>query len=288
MSQQNIEWLPPGTKITKIRMMDQNSVCGAAHVGLEPDNVYDVFLDDVVIPEGYERAGDKPEEWFRTLKWGVKIPDMDLFYLDYVDNAVLSCRSGVIFHKSSTEDTRRIILRNVKRTKRVLVAEWDIDESRPDYQSSSPNFDHPDSMAFTVTRPARHRIEEREETNQEHGIRRLNESIKDETSSPVCVEHEWQTYTDTQDICRRCNAVRGHSQTESVKFPPTIGRTLQPVAFDLLSDFAHFCASNPDSGFWQALAFWSGAKAIEYVPYIRRGSLRVPNRDTFHWKGRNG
>lgn len=268
MNQQNIEGLPPGTKIKRVNLDPTKADRFGGFIELETANVYGLIdLREAKIPEGYERAGDTPEEWFRTFEWGVNIPDMDLFYLDYVDNAVLPCRSGVIFHKNSTEDRRRIILCKVKRTRRVLVAEWDMHVSPMDVlEHPVPDFDNPDARAWAVAKPSRHCIEEREWKIQ-----------GDENMTRLCEEHIWVSVNFAEDCCATCGLKRPHSQEGPI-------RAAEPT----LNEFRMFCEKHPDLRFWQALAAWSGAKDIEYVPYSNGECPRVPNRDTFTWKGRNG
>ena len=63
----DIEGLPPGTKIGPIICVEMDRGCPQVTAQLEPDNIYGVLdLASLPIPDGYERAGEKPEEWFRS------------------------------------------------------------------------------------------------------------------------------------------------------------------------------------------------------------------------------
>lgn len=95
----------------------------SASVIVALDNVYNKNLDSVTIPEGYERNGEKVEEWFR-------IPVVGDEYISVANMGVghfgLPEKSG---YHTIGPDHRRIILRAIKpKTKRVLVIECPVGE----------------------------------------------------------------------------------------------------------------------------------------------------------------
>jgi hypothetical protein len=129
---ERIDGLPPGVKVssltfTRNREEMRGEFVRGATVTLEPDNVYGVLdLASVPIPAGYERVGDKPEEWFRD-----PLPDEFTLCNLNGDGRCLYASAVHRLHESdATDDRRRIILRKVKpNTKRVLVIELPILEA---------------------------------------------------------------------------------------------------------------------------------------------------------------
>ena len=261
---QHIEGLPPGTKIKSVQLSGKPGERGfsGSYVVLETDNVYGFMdLDAVPIPEGYERAGDTPEKWFRT-----PLGTCEEWFLS---NGGSVGSSRHYYGGDCPEDTRRIILRKVKRTKRVLVLEFPITDGLPCDIEFAKFACGGASMALNSANATVRRIEERE------------------VAPPL----------DPAPICDRCGVVyvktgesmRGiqwnHACTgdrpRAEAGPP---RAAEPT----LHEFRMFCEKHPELRFWQALAAWSGAKAIEFVPHSNGECPRVPNRDTFQWKGRKG
>ena len=124
---QNLPGVPVGTKLVGIRRVMKGEYwidslgslrqreSNAPSLGVlpivEPDNVYGVIdLNTVSIPEGYERDGTSPEEWFRKVQSGHWFIADDL----------------KVLHALVSSYGRRIILRKKKKTKRVLVAEFEL------------------------------------------------------------------------------------------------------------------------------------------------------------------
>lgn len=85
---------------------------------VEKDNIYNVWLLEFVkIPEGYERAGDKPKDWFRE-------PNHDDYYVSSIN--LTPHRFSHFYEPFETTDRRRIILRKKATKKRFVVAELEL------------------------------------------------------------------------------------------------------------------------------------------------------------------
>lgn len=86
---------------------------------IAPDNVYNAIdLTKVKIPNGYERDGDKVEEWFRLAEHGK---------LYFTSGYTISVRSYSPCATDSLNTDGRIILRKIApKTKKVLVIEVEI------------------------------------------------------------------------------------------------------------------------------------------------------------------
>ena len=131
---ERIEGVPVGTKLVAIRrpvcgeyVLNVSNMrpervyvvgqfAGGGYPIIAPDNVYGVVdLATFPIPDGYERDGDKPEDWFRDLN-----STDSCWYLSSGGGKAYLHQKG----ESCTDDCRRIILRKLKpKTKRVLVVE---------------------------------------------------------------------------------------------------------------------------------------------------------------------
>lgn len=143
---EQIPGVPLGMRIKALRSPGEGlgGAFNSYHVEFEPDNVYGLDLDSVLIPEGYERDGNCPKEWFRTLKAG------DL-YVPMCDGSVpyLAETSDVV------GDRRRIIVRRKKTKKRFVIVEAEV-----------PTEARIDSVAWCGSNDLLHnvpfRIEERE------------------------------------------------------------------------------------------------------------------------------
>lgn len=157
-----IEGVPAGCKLVRIGVGRKGEhyldVSGEVFVSdgthlwiypiLTPDNCYGTLdLTTVPVPEGYERDGDKPEEWFREYVIG--------------ETVINSAGRAVVPHSYiSQSDSRRIILRRIAaKTKRVLVEEIEIADSK-DHIAGSCWPTYADRMVSLW--PGRFRIEERE------------------------------------------------------------------------------------------------------------------------------
>ncbi len=128
MSEQKIEGVPVGMKLVRIGRALPGDL-GLNSYGetqtfpdgtesenipiLDWDNVYRQDLSTVPIPEGYERDGETPEEWFRSAK---------------VDETFLGSLSKQAVTRTKCYvpgDLRRIIIRKIApKTRRVLVVEF--------------------------------------------------------------------------------------------------------------------------------------------------------------------
>jgi len=117
------------------------------YVIVAPDNVYTVYnLTSVAIPAGYERDGEKIEEWFRE-------PQAEEWFLTTLQNAVKNTRSFRAVYEGKSGDYRRIILRPIApKTKKVLVVEFeDPSDSLLNYWSESMGTDGKTNSYFKRT-----------------------------------------------------------------------------------------------------------------------------------------
>lgn len=86
------------------------------------DNVYNKPLESVTIPAGYEKCGEKVEEWFREPQQG------ESFITQHKNTEHFNAYRLSEGYVDQDQDFRRIILRPVTpKTKRVLVIECDVD-----------------------------------------------------------------------------------------------------------------------------------------------------------------
>lgn len=116
--------IPVGTKIDCVKIIGTNggSCPGAtreAEVFLVVDNVYGILdLSLVDVPKGYERAGDKPGEWFRE-------PTLGELFISATEKSV-AARIDAFTALHPDIDRRRIILRKKTTKKRFVVAEFEL------------------------------------------------------------------------------------------------------------------------------------------------------------------
>lgn len=101
-----------------------------------------------------------------------------------------------------------------------------------------------------------------------------------------CGEHNWTSFSPAEDVCGHCGEVRPRAQAVP-------RHAFEPA----LSELWRYCEEHPDMRLWQAIAAWSGARAILYqfggvvpltttcVPSMESKSGELLN--TFQWRGRN-
>lgn len=134
------------------------TMCGSVCPIVEPANVYNAYrLEDVAIPEGYERAGANQDEWFKP-----PVPGQE-YLSNYQEVGANSFRKRLCKPDDiSTPDQRRIIVRPVKpKTKRVLVWECDINDAGYPQGVSAKNAEHYVGYSKNGASLGTYRIEER-------------------------------------------------------------------------------------------------------------------------------
>jgi hypothetical protein len=125
-----VRGLPPGVKVKSMSLQAPNIREAETHrqasIVLEPDSIYGVLdLYQVPIPEGFKRAGQEHEEWFREARLGEYGIGKDMrLEGPYVAEGDMRPGYGWLL---CGPDRRRIIVRKVKRVLVVEIAILEVD-----------------------------------------------------------------------------------------------------------------------------------------------------------------